>query len=356
MLATVPYPATSAWQEAWKSTTVRRFLQAVAVASAAVAVGGAIWAVERHVLHLERRFAKSPVELMVRACGLAHFLIGWLFLFTSPRLRNMRAVGRLVAGTALGVLLCLLFAQFGGIRNPLLYIVFYGYFLLHEIRDEAQLFRAYERGPRPAAAESRRTAATEGLLQAVSRAVALVLMSLMAAGFVLYSAISGKHSAFEYVSAPVLSAGMALLLALAAWSVHRAVQAGRQAGGWSAVWDDYRPLWIVYGGILLVLLIGSPVGSLAVIVLIHVAAWLVFVRHQLGSRPQTPAGNLWNWLRGTPAGFCVLHLAVAVGLLVLMALRVHAWHSVSLISEYLSKQNFCYWALMHISMSYWSAR
>jgi hypothetical protein len=62
------------------------------------------------------------------------------------------------------------------------------------------------------------------------------------------------------------------------------------------------------------------------------------------------------WLRSTPAGFLTLHLGVALVLLLVMVARVHVWQRGGFLSEPLAAGSFCYWALMHICMSFWSGR
>jgi hypothetical protein len=92
------------------------------------------------------------------------------------------------------------------------------------------------------------------------------------------------------------------------------------------------------------------------IILLHVTVWLVFVHYQLVKRPSSAPRNLWQWLRGTPAGFLTLHIGIAVLTLVIMAVRVHVWQRTGWFSELFAAKNFCYWGLMHISMSFWAAR
>src|SRR6266498_1530401 len=102
------------------SLTWRQFQQACICALVAVGVGCVLYGVETGVLHCEHRFVENPADTMTRAVGLAHFSIGWLFLFTSPRLRNRAALSRLAFWTLFGIAFCWVFAQFGADKNPLL--------------------------------------------------------------------------------------------------------------------------------------------------------------------------------------------------------------------------------------------
>jgi hypothetical protein len=335
-MATAP-GMTVARQGVGASRTVREFAVALSLALLAAGVGCAIYLGEKGVSP-RGGFARNPVEVMVRCLGLAHFLVGWLFLFTSPRLRTPQALGRLLLGTLAGAALCAMFACLGSLRNPYLYLLFYGSFLFHEVRDEAVLYQQSE-GVRP----------TERL-GSFSLAVALGFLTLLAAGQALFFscfASDGGGAAGLWLVAGGLGGACA-------WLVHRFVRVG---GGEAARFlVEHRPLVVVYAGLLVILAVSAPLGSIGFVVLLHVARWLVFVHGQLRGRPARRVRRPWTWLRSTPAGFLVLHLGLALVLLVLMAARVHAWGRAGFPSEALAAGSFCYWALMHICMSFWSGR
>src|SRR4051794_27863254 len=101
------------------TATVRHFRLAVGFALAALAAGLLLYAAERYLLRPEHRFIESPASVMMRACGLAHFWIGWLFLFTAPPLRGRGPLLRLLGLTALGAALCGLCAVCGTGNHPL---------------------------------------------------------------------------------------------------------------------------------------------------------------------------------------------------------------------------------------------
>jgi hypothetical protein len=179
-----------------------------------------------------------------------------------------------------------------------------------------------------------------------------------AAAFSLHG--SAVERTVRYTGAPlaVLPLTVVVLFAAGVWLGVRALRLGREAhGDVASALAAHRPLLAVYGGIFVVLLLGALAGSAGfnLIILMHVCAWLVFVCHQLGRRGARP-GGLWAWLRGTPVGFVTLHLAVVAVILVLMALRVHAWGRTGWLSELVATANFPYWSLMHISMAFWRPR
>jgi hypothetical protein len=130
----------------------------------------------------------------------------------------------------------------------------------------------------------------------------------------------------------------------------------RARGGMTGFLAEHRPLVVVYGCLLAVLVVTAPVGSIGFVVLLHVARWLVFVHGRLRGRPAPAVPHLGVWLRSTPAGFLTLHLGLALVLLLLMTARVHVWRRAGFLSESLAACSFCYWALMHIATSFWSGR
>jgi hypothetical protein len=319
------------------SRTVGQFARALGLALLAAAAGCLIYLAEKHAHPSAGRFARNPLDLMVRCLGLAHFLVGWLFLFTSPRLRSPQALGRLLLCTAAGAALCLLFARLGALGNPFLYLFFYGFFLFHEVRDEAVIYQNYEAVRSPE------------LLGPFSLAAALLFVTLLSAGDALFLTCCPRGT--RSPAGLWLIAGT--LAGTCAWSMYRFRRLG--PGGPTRFLAEHRPLVAVYASLLLVLVLSAPLGSIGFIVLVHVASWLVFVRARLQGR-RAPASHPWAWLRSTPTGFLVLHLGLALVLLVLMAVRVHVWRRVGFLSEALAGGNFCYWALLHICTSFWSSR
>ncbi|HKI32417.1 MAG TPA: hypothetical protein VKA46_11150 [Gemmataceae bacterium] len=320
------------------SRTVGQFARALALALLATLLGCAIYLAEKHAYPQDSRFAKNPIEIMVRCLGLAHFLVGWLFLLTSSRLRSPPALGRLLLGTLAGIALCALFACLGSLRNPFLYLLFYGSFLFHEVRDEAVIYRNHEDARSPE------------LLGSFSLATALLFVTLLSAGYAFFLTCFSRGG-----PSPVgLWAVAGALAVAAAWSMHRFLRLTR--GELARFLTEHRPLVVVYLALLGILVLSAPLGSIGVIVLVHVASWLLFVRSRLQDRPAPSPRHLWAWLRSTPTGFLVLHLGLALVLFVLMALRVHVWRRGGFLSESLAAGSFCYWALMHICTSFWSSR
>lgn len=337
------------WYASLSTRTVQQFCRAIFFALFAIAVGLVIYVIEKYLLQLDRRFVENPASVMMRACGLAHFWIGWLFLFTSPRLHNGPALRRLGFLTGIGIALCLLSAWIGSEQNPLFFVLFYGYFLVHDVRDQANLYQAY--GDAPV-----NDATTKQFLQTVATATVVVLTTILSFGFILHSKFVKPKEYLADIPLPVYALIGSAMLCTSLYYVRRAWMAAVLFyGSPLEAFRRHAPILVIYASIAAILGIGMLFGSLSfnLIILIHAGTWLVFVTYQLSQKPAPEKKTLWNWLRHTPVGFVTLHLIV-IGIVVLcMALRVHAWQRVGLLSELFANSSFPYWSLMHISMAFW---
>jgi hypothetical protein len=328
------------------SLTLRQFARALAVTAVILASGCFIYGIEKYVFHPRHRFIESPGEVMVRAFGVAHFLIGWLFLATSQGVRRPGAWPRLALVTAGGVGLCFVFHEAGGTRNPLVLISFYALFLVHEVRDERTMFEKYEEAP-----------GSHNLLNSIATSACLILVTVLAAAYMIHQQLFHPDGRVTTYPAEFLWSGIGILACISIGAVlatHR--QALRSYSDWRTFTEAHSPLLTVYSGILAILLLGSLFGSLGfnLIILVHVTAWLVFVTYQLRQR-QVHVDGLWTWLRHTPAGFVTLHLVLAGGILLLLAIRVHVWQRAGTLSVLLASSSFPYWSLLHIATGFWKS-
>ncbi|MFO0968515.1 MAG: hypothetical protein U0793_23405 [Gemmataceae bacterium] len=320
------------------STTERRLFLALLITAAAVLTGCLIYAVERYAAQPRRRFMESPAEVMMRALGVGHFLVGWIFLFTSPRLRTARAASSLLGWTALAALACVLYGQAGGAKQPLALFGFYTLFLIHEARDEYTLARAA--GDIPAGSR---------FGSALFHAVTAWLIAILAATYLLRGAILDP-ARLPALPRGILAAGWTMSVLVAAALTWRAARVGtRDHGGWRAALRAHAPLVAVYRALLVLLVAGSFFGSIGfnLIILLHVGVWMAFMTQRLA----VDGRDTRSWLR-RPAGFLALHLGIAAVLLVLLALRVHVWERAGWFNQLLSATSFPYWSLMHIGMSF----
>lgn len=337
---------------AMATRTVRHFALAVGFALVALAAGSAIYLAEKYLFDLEDRFVENPASVMMQAVGLAHFWIGWLFLFTSPSLRAPRALRRLVLLTLLGIALCWVCALCGASRNPFIFLFFYGFFLIHEIRDQTNLYQAY--GDSPNDGEQ-----GKAFLHSLSLFSLIWLTALLCMGFLLHGILI-KHSHRLLFLSPWYY--LTVAFCLCCLCIHTTQQiltsAWKSYGSLGAALAAHKPITLVYLGIFLVLLLGIVAGSVSfnLIILIHAGAWLVFVYYKLAQAPARPRRTWWTWIRHTPNGFLVLHVSVIALILVFLALRVYQWQKAGLMSELFAGSSFPYWSLMHITMAFWRPR
>jgi hypothetical protein len=333
------------------SPTWRQFQAACGCVALAILAGCGLYAIETLLLHSERRFVENPADTMTRAIGLAHFSIGWLFLFTSPKVRNRAALGRLAFWTLFGVAFCWVFAWGGADKNPLCLMAFYSFFFIHEAFDEAFLFRQsgelHDDNPHVAR-----------LLRSLGWSVSFFLMTLLAAGQITRGHFFGRSAMLHDIPAEWLVAvwfTFALLtIASFAATCRLAVAAHGSLRQTTLV---YQPLLAVYGGLIAILVLGSLFGSVGanLVIMLHGMTWLVQTTRRLSERRQEVTG-VWSWLRGSPVGFLTLHLCVIVLSLFLFAMRSHVWERTGMVCDLVSKTWFPYWAIMHIATAFWRGK
>lgn len=336
-------------QQLTSSAAIRQFLQALGFAWIAIAFGSLLYGVETYLVQPQSRFIENPPAVMMRACGLAHFWIGWLFLFSSPKLRTRSSLIRLLVLTLLGTLLCLVCNAAGSLRNPIIFIFFYSYFLVHDLRDQTDLYLASREGQ----------GAVRGFIYPLQLAMVILVISLLTLSYFGYLYLKKPSSLGPFgpaVTLPVIALLAMIAIYFPCQKIHRVVK--HQYGSWMEAFSAHLPIVAVYMLILGVLVVGTPLGglSLNLIILIHAGIWLVHVHGKLKEKNASCKWNLWSWIRTNPRGFLFLHLAAILFILGMMALRVHLWERGGFISELFEGSNFPYWSLMHISMAFWRGR
>jgi hypothetical protein len=230
-------------------------------------------------------------------------------------------------------------------------MAFYGYFLFHELGDEVMFYQAYGDYAVRAPAETR-------FLKSLARSASLLLLAVLASLYFGCAWVE-NHRLLRQLPEGRAPLALAFLGAAALLGLLRTACLGVALyGGVQRAVARHLPLLFVYGWLLAILSIGSLLGTTGLnsIILIHVTVWIVFTYHQLSNRSRSPCYDLWSWLRTTPAGFLTLHVGVAIGFLLLMMMSIYCWDNHGWLSALLAGKNFCYWGLMHISMSLWNAR
>src|SRR5262249_36509738 len=146
-----------------------------------------------------------------------HFSIGWLFLFTSTRLRNRAALSKLTFWTLFGIAFCWIFARYGADKNPLLMMAFYSFFFIHEVCDEAHLYRHSGELLDDASRANR-------VLSSLCWSMSLMLMTLLAAFHILRGHFLGRSAMLQEVPTAWLLIGWTFLILVAGCSFSRTLR------------------------------------------------------------------------------------------------------------------------------------
>ncbi|MBI3407706.1 MAG: hypothetical protein HY040_05040 [Planctomycetes bacterium] len=322
----------------------RLFVRAVTAAGAIVGVSCTIYLIEKYAVVPRRRFVENPVEIMMRAFGIAHFVIGWLFLATSPRLQDRRAILQLAGWIGCGLVLCSLFAIGGGSKNLLLLIAFYSLFLIHDSGDQVRLFQG----------QSSQNKCTLGALRWL---FVLLSITILTGSFLFTGYWLKKNPSLQDLSPYFPQAAWCVLAAATLIAGLRFVRLVRNECGLDAFLQANSPLLAIFVSLLGILTIGSFFGTLGlnIIILLHVTTWLVHVHHKLGESPGAHA-NVWTWMRRTPSGFLSLHLGLAAAFVAILAMRVQVWERSGWFCSALSATSFPYWSMLHIATAFWRGR
>jgi hypothetical protein len=349
----------------WRTRTVRGFTCTVLVSMLLVGGLSLLMPLEA-ALFGSSEIGRKPFSSAMQVVGLPHILIGFLFMVTSARMRNTRS--RLSIGLALlaGAGLCWVFHLSGGPdASPQIPMAFVGlYFLVHAYRDEWFFYYRYgEEGPR-----------TD------RRHLPLLLLGLLCTLLALawsWAVVVGidQSRSMRHLFDP---RGLGDLQRLALWALPFAIfcalawlclsmalaRSGRSLG---ELLSQDRPLWLVYFGVLLVILVCSPLGGkLYIAVLLHVVGWWIFASVTIAQMSRkaasaaapipapVPTIGLLSWMRTTQRGFQTLHGVLALVTLGLLLLYFHVQPSMQGTgwSWVLERDAFYYWTVMHVTVSF----
>lgn len=342
------------------TVTERNWLRALAIVVASILLFHGIEWLERTAGQPSREagFVYHPAETPMRMVGLAHFLVAILFMSTSRAMQRPASWGWLAGLLALGAGLCWMFDDAGGVKAAIPKALFFTYFLVHEFRDQAFFYEA--NGDLPRGGDAARTRRDLLGIPLLALGVVLAVFSV-GAGFRIGGARRYTDQLLGWAPeslVPVIGL-LPLALVMLGFARWRAGIERHHEGGLRAFLRTHRPMLVVYGGILAVLLFDILVNRRAyAIVTLHVAAWYVFVLAGQARRPAPsppPQAFSWSWMRSTPAGFNTLHLGL-LGLVMAAALvwaygfgndpALSAFHLV------LGKDAFPYWTIMHVTVSW----
>lgn len=317
------------------------------------------------------RMVVDPSEFAVRVVGLAHFVIAGIFLATSPRLRAPGGWLWLVGLGAASVFQCWAFAAMGGRQNPLALILFYMYFIIHAFRDEAFFYRI--RAGKAAAAEAQ----TDSVIRWLQVLAICVLLGLLAAALTVRRSgfgISDRQDTAlaalfpsTWPFAAVFATTVAPLALLATYAYARIAE--RQPGGFVGLVRAHRPLILVIGISMAILLSSMLVGAWVynLVIVMHFVAWFEFTTTKIRQLPKpVRAAANWrhplDWSRRSLVGFSVLHIGLSALFLSLIALNHYSLHRAPVtlagttvsnpIELLFSAKNLYYWTITHVTLSF----
>lgn len=340
--------------------TERNWLLALLITLLCLLAFWTVGLIERIARDVERpeRMIRNATEASTRFLAIAHTIVATLFLASS---RRMRASGGWIWFAALamgGAVLCLGYGWVEKRDSVLAGMLFYGYFIAHDFRDEVFLYRANGDAPSDPALARR------GLwIAPVLAVLAIAAVFVPAAAF----GIGGARRYdlfFEGMSMPVLWLLGLLMIPAAAWLffVIRRRCEREFEGGWRGLLRAHRPLFFVFAGIDLVLLIGLAVtGRMWMIIALHVVVWYVFALRQIAkrSRDRPPARTMtWDWMRSTSRGFNVLHLGVLCVVVAAAAVWSFAFRNspdLPVLPVLISRDSLPHWTILHVTLS-WTPR
>ncbi len=343
--------------------TFRNWFRTLCWTIGAVGVCGLIYCFDKWGLTLniaaprdvDYRMFKNPAELPMRVFGLPHFIIATMFVLTSRRMQSLRNRLVFILLCGVSVVVCIAFHRVGATENPIALILFYFYFLIHGIRDDAYFYKSYGDMPTEAAPTHQR-------IMAVLQLLALGL--LFAFIWPIYTYLSRIKPRYAH---PVLQNffpadwGFAFRLAImfipmVLIALFALAMIARQFNdGWAGLWRAHRPILAVFiisiGIILLTLIIGP--ATFNVVVLMHFVGWYIFALYLLGRRPE-PAGQLgwWQWMRSTRRGFMTLHLGLAAVVTILIAISVYGFGKQDFLEDFVGSKSFFYWTIAHVTLSF----
>jgi len=299
---------------------------------------------------------ENASEASMRFFAMSHFIVAFLFLVTSSRLKTNTSRAHFAALFVLGLLFCWGFSSIGELNSSLGVTLFYSYFMIHDFRDQIFFYRANGDAPK--------TDEPEELIKD--------LMCIPAFLFIVVAVFFLPALIIERGTGRQMAADLRRVSAIFYWTVIALpILTGvflslfikrryekRYAGGIRSFIHANRPLLIVFLGIYAVLIGGLIVsGRGYAIVNLHVCTWYAFTLHHLiknSKADSAPRPFSWQWMRKSPTGFTFLHMGSAVCIIFLAAIWVYGLdkNSASSLWFVVSKEIMPYWTIVHITTSF----
>jgi len=308
------------------------------------------------------RVVLAPSETSMRFFAQAHYLVAFLYMITSSRMRRLSAWATLFGLAIVAAFLCAGFRKIGGIEAPLGAILFYVYFLAHDFRDQVVFYQA--NGDLPAGEDARQ--ANRDILGAPALAFAFLTAFFVFGGaFEIGGAARYAKPFAHFPDALSYAIGIGTVLAAVVLGVAlKSHYDRRYENGTAGFLAQHRPIFFVFAGMIVALFAGLQLtGRGYAIISLHVMGWYVFYYRVLGWRPRSgngPSLLSWKWMRTTPAGFTFVHVAVVVMIVLTAAYWAYfgnnsKWRHPGLY-VFLSRDAFAYWTILHITLSFLPGR
>jgi len=338
------------------SQTERNWLWAVLMMIGSVALFAAAYLTEMNLgrWRADIRLVRHPAEAAMRYLGISHFLVALFFTVTSKRMRTAAPWMGFVGLVGLAGVLCVGYGQLRLVSPPLASILFIGYFMVHDLRDQVFFYFSNEGIPSSSDTEKALAGAIlwipfvaiGGIAAAVAAAV--VLGAPGSKEIEPFLPAVPSHLRWTVVVVPTL-----LLLAAAGRLRYHWARAG--LGRFDGFLRTHRPILVVIAGTFVVLIVGYLLRwSSFGIVILHVTGWYVFSMKRLaGTKGPTPV-RASTWLRGTRAGFNLLHVGSAALLVLVGAIWAYRFRNdegLTVLWALLDRDNFPFWTLLHVTVS-----
>jgi hypothetical protein len=315
---------------------------------------------EQEVFHLPagQRLVRTASEAAMRYFALAHYFVALFFMMTAARnrtpIRRGMMLGLLLAGGAL----CGVYHYFGGYTSGVMSFVVYGYFLVHEMRDDVLFYTTLRDAP-PLDDRRRFNRLANGIIALVIIGVLVALWFTGVLGWYRRGPIAPHLVSFLPAHLPWDARLIIALAPAAAWLFASYVFLDRHAAAYHSIARlivAHALMLRLFAGAFLVLGLGVLLTNRPyALILLHVSVWYVFVLRQLKERQQpsarTPQGY-WIWMRTTAPGFRVLHIGMFLGLVAIDMIAIYGFGGQGWLWYLLAPQVFLYWTILHITVSF----
>ncbi|HEY6121622.1 MAG TPA: hypothetical protein VIV66_16810 [Pyrinomonadaceae bacterium] len=313
------------------------------------------WAIEKYVLQFSDRLIPNPAEFPCRFFGFSHYLVGLVFMLTSKKMKRLSSWIWLTGLLIISLMLAAVFNKFGGERNAVMVSFYFLFFMVHGYRDMVLFYRSSADDP-----VTRRLQSQVWIL--IQGALLLSLFYFLTPAYLFYSSTRPRHISSE------LQAQVNLLLPFlydtlkVAWIFLLASIVGlwqlmkKLPGGWAGMWGSDRAVFLVLLYSSLIILTSALVGPWVynLLILSHFVGWYFYASRRLTMVPRQSSrvDGLWQWFRGSVAGFQSLHLGVAAIFLVAILINHFALKKVGILNTLVSARAFYYWTVIHVTISF----